>query len=186
MHSSGIAQGLSQHCLIPSQCHQPLWSGFDLKHRWCPFLRFGADPFPPSSLLYYCKGIKLTNLCSPFLPQFAAELEQLDQLLPSLEKAAQLPGLCGPERSESGVAVKPEMLAAPLQPSTAPRAPAGLNRRCQPWDLTPCGVLGGWEHREYKGDSGSLQIEQFDPWKWRFGSIAVTFKQCVGTECTQV
>uniref|UniRef100_A0A8C3L354 Nuclear receptor coactivator n=1 Tax=Chrysolophus pictus TaxID=9089 RepID=A0A8C3L354_CHRPC len=59
--------------------------------------------------------------------QFAAELEQLDQLLPSLEKAAQLPGLCGPERSESGVAVKPEMLAAPLQPSTAPRAPAGLN-----------------------------------------------------------
>uniref|UniRef100_A0A8B9IV44 Nuclear receptor coactivator 1 n=1 Tax=Amazona collaria TaxID=241587 RepID=A0A8B9IV44_9PSIT len=63
--------------------------------------------------------------------QFAAELEQLDQLLPSLEKAAQLPGLCGPERNESsvaGVAVKPEMLAAPLQPSTAARAPAGLNR----------------------------------------------------------
>nr|XP_047935389.1 nuclear receptor coactivator 1 isoform X5 [Anser cygnoides] len=59
--------------------------------------------------------------------QFAAELEQLDQLLPSLEKAAQLPGLCGPERSESGVAVKPEMLAAPLQPSAAARAPAGLN-----------------------------------------------------------
>uniref|UniRef100_A0A8C0AML9 Nuclear receptor coactivator n=1 Tax=Buteo japonicus TaxID=224669 RepID=A0A8C0AML9_9AVES len=63
--------------------------------------------------------------------QFAAELEQLDQLLPSLEKAAQLPGLCGPERSESSVtsvAVKPEMLAAPLQPSTAARAPTGLNR----------------------------------------------------------
>ncbi|XP_061206134.1 nuclear receptor coactivator 1 isoform X5 [Neopsephotus bourkii] len=63
--------------------------------------------------------------------QFAAELEQLDQLLPSLEKAAQLPGLCGPERNESSVAsvaVKPEMLAAPLQPSTAARAPAGLNR----------------------------------------------------------
>ncbi|XP_009576163.1 PREDICTED: nuclear receptor coactivator 1, partial [Fulmarus glacialis] len=62
--------------------------------------------------------------------QFAAELEQLDQLLPSLEKAAQLPGLCGPERNESGVAgvaVKPEMLAAPLQPSTAARAPTGLN-----------------------------------------------------------
>ncbi|XP_074904986.1 nuclear receptor coactivator 1 isoform X1 [Buteo buteo] len=62
--------------------------------------------------------------------QFAAELEQLDQLLPSLEKAAQLPGLCGPERSESSVtsvAVKPEMLAAPLQPSTAARAPTGLN-----------------------------------------------------------
>ncbi|XP_054239372.1 nuclear receptor coactivator 1 isoform X1 [Indicator indicator] len=63
--------------------------------------------------------------------QFAAELEQLDQLLPSLEKAAQLPSLCGPERNESGVAgvaVKPEMLAAPLQPSTAARAPTGLNR----------------------------------------------------------
>lgn len=65
-----------------------------------------------------------------FFSQFAAELEQLDQLLPSLEKAAQLPGLCGPERSESGVAVKPEMLTAPLQPSAAARAPAGLNRRC--------------------------------------------------------
>ncbi|NXD87995.1 NCOA1 protein, partial [Halcyon senegalensis] len=59
--------------------------------------------------------------------QFAAELEQLDQLLPSLEKAAQLPGLCGPERNESGVAVKAEMLAAPLQPGTAARAPAGIN-----------------------------------------------------------
>ncbi|XP_032539017.1 nuclear receptor coactivator 1 isoform X2 [Chiroxiphia lanceolata] len=67
--------------------------------------------------------------------QFAAELEQLDQLLPSLEKAAQLPGMCGPERSEggvsgvsgvSGVPVKPELLAAPLQPSTAARAPTGL------------------------------------------------------------
>ncbi|XP_065487390.1 nuclear receptor coactivator 1 isoform X1 [Caloenas nicobarica] len=59
--------------------------------------------------------------------QFAAELEQLDQLLPSLEKAAQLPGLCGAERNESGVAVKPEMLAAPLPPSATARAPAGLN-----------------------------------------------------------
>ncbi|XP_010000482.1 PREDICTED: nuclear receptor coactivator 1 [Chaetura pelagica] len=60
--------------------------------------------------------------------QFAAELEQLDQLLPSLEKAAQLPGLCGPERSEGGVAVKAEMLPAPLPPSAAARAPAGLTR----------------------------------------------------------
>uniref|UniRef100_A0A8C3JE53 Nuclear receptor coactivator 1 n=1 Tax=Calidris pygmaea TaxID=425635 RepID=A0A8C3JE53_9CHAR len=63
--------------------------------------------------------------------QFAAELEQLDQLLPSLEKAAQLPSLCGPERNESGVTgvtVKPEMLAAPLQPGAAARAPTGLNR----------------------------------------------------------
>ncbi|NXA39916.1 NCOA1 protein, partial [Eudromia elegans] len=66
--------------------------------------------------------------------QFAAELEQLDQLLPSLEKAAPLGGLCGPERAEAAsVAVKPEMLAAPLPPAAAaaaPRAPAGLNRRC--------------------------------------------------------
>ncbi|KFO94678.1 Nuclear receptor coactivator 1, partial [Buceros rhinoceros silvestris] len=63
--------------------------------------------------------------------QFAAELEQLDQLLPSLEKAAQLPGLCGPERNESSVAsmaVKPDMLTAPLQPSATARAPTGLNR----------------------------------------------------------
>ncbi|KAM6324383.1 nuclear receptor coactivator 1 isoform 3-T3 [Aegotheles albertisi] len=60
--------------------------------------------------------------------QFAAELEQLDQLLPSLEKAAQLPGLCGAERSESGAAVKPELLAPPLQPSATARAPPGLNR----------------------------------------------------------
>ncbi|NWW79758.1 NCOA1 protein, partial [Climacteris rufus] len=61
--------------------------------------------------------------------QFAAELEQLDQLLPSLEKAAPLPGMCGPDRGESGVSgvsVKPELLAAPLQPSTAARAPSGM------------------------------------------------------------
>ncbi|XP_073191691.1 nuclear receptor coactivator 1 isoform X2 [Lepidochelys kempii] len=63
--------------------------------------------------------------------QFAADLDQLDQLLPSLEKAAQLPGLCGTDRTESsmaGVAVKPEILAAPLQPSAAARTPMGLNR----------------------------------------------------------
>ncbi|NXC18223.1 NCOA1 protein, partial [Corythaeola cristata] len=41
--------------------------------------------------------------------QFAAELEQLDQLLPSLDKAAQLPGLCGPERSESGVSGRSDL-----------------------------------------------------------------------------
>lgn len=136
--------------------------------------------------MYYYKGIKLTDLCSPFLPQFAAELEQLDQLLPSLEKAAQLPGLCGPERNESGVAVKSEMLAAPLQPSTAPRAPTGLNRRCQPRGSSPRGVLGGWEHRGCSGDLGSLRVEQFDARTWRFGSVAVSLKQCFGTECTQV
>ncbi|KAM7173567.1 nuclear receptor coactivator 1 isoform 8-T10 [Macrochelys suwanniensis] len=63
--------------------------------------------------------------------QFAADFDQLDQLLPSLEKAAQLPGLCGTDRTESslaGVAVKPEILAAPLQPSAAARNPMGLNR----------------------------------------------------------
>ncbi|KAM9382795.1 LOW QUALITY PROTEIN: nuclear receptor coactivator 1 [Phaethornis superciliosus] len=60
--------------------------------------------------------------------QFAAELEQLDQLLPSLEKVAQMPGLCGPERNESGVATKPELLSAPLPPTAPPRAPPGLNR----------------------------------------------------------
>ncbi|XP_077668460.1 nuclear receptor coactivator 1 isoform X3 [Eretmochelys imbricata] len=67
----------------------------------------------------------------PAAEEFAADLDQLDQLLPSLEKAAQLPGLCGTDRTESsmaGVAVKPEILAAPLQPSTAARTPMGLNR----------------------------------------------------------
>nr|XP_042704820.1 nuclear receptor coactivator 1 isoform X10 [Chrysemys picta bellii] len=62
---------------------------------------------------------------------FAADLDQLDQLLPSLEKAAQLPGLCGTDRTESSmasVAVKPEILTAPLQPSAAARTPMGLNR----------------------------------------------------------
>ncbi|XP_034622656.1 nuclear receptor coactivator 1 isoform X3 [Trachemys scripta elegans] len=62
--------------------------------------------------------------------QFAADLDQLDQLLPSLEKAAQLPGLCGTDRTESSmasVAVKPEILTAPLQPSAAARTPMGLN-----------------------------------------------------------
>ncbi|XP_043398002.1 nuclear receptor coactivator 1 isoform X8 [Chelonia mydas] len=67
----------------------------------------------------------------PAAEEFAADLDQLDQLLPSLEKAAQLPGLCGTDRTESsmaGVAVKPEILAAPLQPSAAARTPMGLNR----------------------------------------------------------
>uniref|UniRef100_A0A8C8VGI3 Nuclear receptor coactivator n=1 Tax=Pelusios castaneus TaxID=367368 RepID=A0A8C8VGI3_9SAUR len=64
--------------------------------------------------------------------QFPADLDQFDQLLPSLEKAAQLPGLCGTDRSESslttGVPVKPEILTAPLPPSAAVRTPMGLNR----------------------------------------------------------
>lgn len=49
------------------------------------------------------------------------------------------------------MAVKPEMLAAPLQPSTAPRAPAGLNRRCQPWDLSPRGASGGGSTENARG-----------------------------------
>ncbi|XP_074847551.1 nuclear receptor coactivator 1 isoform X5 [Carettochelys insculpta] len=63
--------------------------------------------------------------------QIVADLDQLDQLLPPLEKAAQLQGLCGTERTESsmvGVAVKPEILTAPLQPSAAARTPMALNR----------------------------------------------------------
>uniref|UniRef100_A0A8B9QQY8 Nuclear receptor coactivator n=1 Tax=Apteryx owenii TaxID=8824 RepID=A0A8B9QQY8_APTOW len=73
------------------------------------------------------------------MPADLEQLEQLDQLLPSLEKAAPLGGLCGPERAESSVAsvtVKPELLAAPLQPAAAAaaaaaRAPAGLNRMAE-------------------------------------------------------
>lgn len=51
----------------------------------------------------------------------------------------------------AGVTVKPEMLAAPLQPSTAARAPTGLNRMCPPPGNTgtrppqqgPCQGVGG-------------------------------------------
>ncbi|NXW70657.1 NCOA1 protein, partial [Hirundo rustica] len=34
---------------------------------------------------------------------FSAELEQLDQLLPALEKPTPIPGICGPERNEPGI-----------------------------------------------------------------------------------
>ncbi|NXQ20056.1 NCOA1 protein, partial [Peucedramus taeniatus] len=47
--------------------------------------------------------------------QFSAELEQLDQLLPSLEKSAPIPGICGPERNEPGVSGVSGV--TPLQPS---------------------------------------------------------------------
>ncbi|XP_019339348.2 nuclear receptor coactivator 1 isoform X2 [Alligator mississippiensis] len=70
-----------------------------------------------------CYALVEARRCS-----FAADLDQLDQLLPSLEKAAQMPGLCGPDRTESGVAIKPEMMAAPLQASSTARTPTGLNR----------------------------------------------------------
>ncbi|XP_069089863.1 nuclear receptor coactivator 1 isoform X1 [Pleurodeles waltl] len=49
--------------------------------------------------------------------QYASDLDQLDQLLPSLEKAASMPGFCRSERtgnSGPGVTVKPEMLTSPM------------------------------------------------------------------------
>lgn len=93
--------------------------------------------------------------------------------------------MCGPERSESGVtsvAVKPEMLAAPLQPSTAARAPTGLNRMCPPLgnagtrppqtgsllvsgrgDSSPSPALLGYHHPE-SGCSDALGDLGFAGW----------------------
>lgn len=62
--------------------------------------------------------------------QFTADLDQFDQLLPTLEKAAQLPGLCETDRMDGavpGVNIKSEILPASLQPTPARSAPR-LNR----------------------------------------------------------
>ncbi|XP_072842469.2 nuclear receptor coactivator 1 isoform X2 [Pogona vitticeps] len=58
--------------------------------------------------------------------QFASDL---DQILPSLEKAAQVPpGLCRSETAESGgITVKSEILTPSLQPATAARTPTGIS-----------------------------------------------------------
>ncbi|NXA54025.1 NCOA1 protein, partial [Nothocercus julius] len=84
--------------------------------------------------------------------QFAAELEQLDQLLPSLEKAAPLGGLCGPERAEAVArrlrAEQPprrghpkEMPAAgTVMPGLNPLAPVEEARKRKIWAGFPKGV----------------------------------------------
>ncbi|XP_060221345.1 nuclear receptor coactivator 1 isoform X3 [Meriones unguiculatus] len=62
--------------------------------------------------------------------QFTADLDQFDQLLPTLEKAAQLPSLCETDRMDgavAGVNIKSEILPASLQPNPARSAPR-LNR----------------------------------------------------------
>lgn len=62
--------------------------------------------------------------------QFSADLDQFDQLLPTLEKAAQLPGLCETDRMDGavpGVNIKSEILPTSLQPTPARSAPR-LNR----------------------------------------------------------
>ncbi|XP_004839504.1 nuclear receptor coactivator 1 [Heterocephalus glaber] len=62
--------------------------------------------------------------------QFTADLDQFDQLLPTLEKAAQLPGLCETDRMDgaaTSVTIKSEILPASLQSSTA-RPTSRLNR----------------------------------------------------------
>ncbi|XP_062979791.1 LOW QUALITY PROTEIN: nuclear receptor coactivator 1 [Elgaria multicarinata webbii] len=58
--------------------------------------------------------------------QFASDH---DQILPSLEKAAQLPpGLCGSQTAESsGIVVKSEILTPSLQTSNAARTPTGMS-----------------------------------------------------------
>ncbi|KAM4694443.1 nuclear receptor coactivator 1-like [Discoglossus pictus] len=53
--------------------------------------------------------------------QFSDDFDQLDQLLPTLEKAAQLPGFGGPDP------IKTETLPAALQTGTVARTPTGLN-----------------------------------------------------------
>ncbi|KAM4043588.1 nuclear receptor coactivator 1 isoform 3-T5 [Anomaloglossus baeobatrachus] len=57
--------------------------------------------------------------------QFAAEFDQLDQLLPTLEK--EVPGFGGTEQPESGLPLKSEILPTSLPAGTVARTPAGLN-----------------------------------------------------------
>ncbi|XP_029452051.1 nuclear receptor coactivator 1 isoform X2 [Rhinatrema bivittatum] len=62
--------------------------------------------------------------------RFSTDLDQLDQLLPSLEKAAQMSVLCGSERMDSSVPIitmKPEILPTSLQSSTMARTPTAHN-----------------------------------------------------------
>ncbi|XP_069461784.1 nuclear receptor coactivator 1 isoform X2 [Ambystoma mexicanum] len=62
--------------------------------------------------------------------RYATDLDQLDQLLPSLEKAAQMPGFCRSDRMENsapGVTVNPEVLSNSLQSSPMSRTPTRLN-----------------------------------------------------------
>ncbi|KAE8605523.1 hypothetical protein XENTR_v10015187 [Xenopus tropicalis] len=58
--------------------------------------------------------------------QFADDFDQLDQLLPTLDKAAQLPGMV-PDRTDNSVPLKTEMLPSSLQTGTVARTPTRLN-----------------------------------------------------------
>ncbi|XP_044145066.1 nuclear receptor coactivator 1 isoform X5 [Bufo gargarizans] len=59
--------------------------------------------------------------------QFAAEFDQLDQLLPTLEKEGQLPGYGGTDQTETGLPLKNEILPTSLQAGTVARTPTALN-----------------------------------------------------------
>ncbi|XP_071999958.1 nuclear receptor coactivator 1 isoform X4 [Engystomops pustulosus] len=59
--------------------------------------------------------------------QFAADFDQLDQLLPTLEKDSPLPGFGGTDQTESGLPLKTEILPTSLQAGTVARTPTGLN-----------------------------------------------------------
>ncbi|XP_074144467.1 nuclear receptor coactivator 1 isoform X5 [Sminthopsis crassicaudata] len=86
--------------------------------------------------------------------QFPADLDQFDPLLPTLEKASQLPGLCESERIEAGntgVTVKSEILPTALQ-STPARPPPRLNRLSEL-------ELGGLDHQ-----FGQPGIDDQVPW----------------------
>ncbi|XP_063009462.1 nuclear receptor coactivator 1-like [Melospiza melodia melodia] len=77
-----------------------------------------ACPAPPAGVAKIPAGDEV-KMEAP--GQFSAELEQLDQLLPSLDKAAPIATVSGGVSGVSGVAGM-----SPLQPSTAARAPSGL------------------------------------------------------------
>ncbi|XP_075057269.1 nuclear receptor coactivator 1 isoform X2 [Mixophyes fleayi] len=59
--------------------------------------------------------------------QFVADFDQLDQLLPTLEKEARLPGFGSSDRAETGLPMKTKMLPTSLQTGTVARTPTGLN-----------------------------------------------------------
>ncbi|KAG8430824.1 hypothetical protein GDO86_019958 [Hymenochirus boettgeri] len=58
---------------------------------------------------------------------FSDDFDQLDQLLPTLEKAAQLSGFGVPDRTDNSLPMKTDLVPAPLQTGAVARTPAGLN-----------------------------------------------------------
>lgn len=114
--------------------------------------------------------------------QFASDL---DQILPSLEKAVQLPpGLCGSETTESAsIAVKAEILTPSLQPSTPARTPTGMNCTYQHCEIF-CSLAEfltfpwyeNWSQSNsctYTSASGVLQVWSLITWQWHAEGITL-------------